>query len=102
MKSFLLDHKVAICLNGKCNKLKEVRTGVPQGSCTSPILAAYFTAPLGDVMREGVKAMIQLHPELSNTFNPDQNSLAPLTLYINDSSIAASPYDHTTTTKITE
>ncbi len=49
-KSFLLSHKAAICLDSKQEELKEVRTGVPQGSCTSPILAAYFTALLGDAV----------------------------------------------------
>jgi len=67
--------------------------GIPQGSCTSPILAAYFTAPLGDAIREGVNTTIEQHPELSHTFNPHQNSLAPLTLYIDDGSIATSAQD---------
>ena len=60
-KSFLLGHKAAICLDGKQEELKEVRTGIPQGSCMSLILAVYFTALLEDAIRDGVATMTQHH-----------------------------------------
>jgi len=90
VKSFLQGRKAAICLDGKHNELKEVRTGVPQGSCASPILAAYFTAPLGDSIKQGFESTIQQDPELSSALNPLRNSLAPLTLYVDNRSIATS------------
>src|SRR5258708_32559065 len=102
VKSFLQGHKAAICLDGKHNELKEVRMGVPQGSCASPILAAYFTAPLGDSIKQGFESTIQQDPELSSALNPLRNSLAPLTLYVDDGSIAASAQDQTTTSKMVE
>ena len=41
--SFIQDKQAAICLDGKRDELKPVRSGIPQGSCISPILAAFFT-----------------------------------------------------------
>ncbi len=64
--------------------------GVLQGSCTSPILAAYFTAPLGDAIKQGFELTLEWDPELSHNLNPHKNSLAPLTLYIDDGSITVS------------
>ena len=93
---------VAICLDGKWDELKEVRTGVPQGSCASPILVAYFTAPLGNAIRQGFSTIIAQDPELSQILNPCHNTLAPLTLYVDDGSIAASAPNRTTATKIVE
>src|SRR5260370_12209383 len=51
--SFLQGHRAAICLDGKWDELKDVKTGVPQGLCTSPILVAYFMSPLGEAIRQG-------------------------------------------------
>src|SRR5258708_2534495 len=93
---------MAICLDGKWDELKEVRTGVPQGSCASPILAAYFTAPLGNAIRQGFSTIITQDPELSQIFNPHHNTLAPMTLYIDDRLITASAPNHTTAMKIVE
>src|SRR5258708_24081649 len=100
VQSFLKERTVAICLDGKQDKLKEVRTGVPQGSCASPILAAYFTAPLGNAIRQGFSTIIAQDPELSKILNPCHNTLAPLTLYVDDGSITASAPNCTTATKI--
>src|SRR5258708_7335245 len=99
---FLQEWKAAICLNGKQDELKDVRTGVPQGSCTSPILAAYFTALLGDTIRQGFNTATTQDPELSLTFNPCINSLVLLTLYGDDGLIAASAPNHTMAAKIVE
>ena len=51
VSSFLQGHCAAICLDRKEDELKDVKTGVPQGSCTSPILAAYFTALMGEAIQ---------------------------------------------------
>ncbi len=75
VQSFLKERTVAICLDGKQDELKEVRTGVPQGSCASPILAAYFTAPLGNAIRQGFSTIIAQNPELSQILNPHHNTL---------------------------
>ncbi len=74
--------------------------GVLQGSCTSPILTAYFTAPLGEAIKQGFRSMVDSNPELSHTFNPSHNSLAPLTLYVDDGSIAASAHNQPTATRM--
>src|SRR5260221_9116908 len=37
--SFLQDQQATLCLDGKRDKLHLIETGVPQGSCVSPILA---------------------------------------------------------------
>src|SRR5260221_632858 len=102
VKSFLQGRKAAICLDGKRDELKEVQMGVLQGSCASPILAAYFTAPLGDLIKQGFESTIQQDPELSSALNPLRNSLAPLTLYVDNRSIAASARDWITASKMVE
>ena len=88
--SFLQGHRAAICLDGKWDELKDVKTGVPQGSCTSPILAAYFTSPLGEAIRQGFTTVVGHNPKLSQILNLNHNSLVPLTLYVDDGLIAAS------------
>src|SRR5258708_11188608 len=46
--SFLQNRKASISLDGKMDHQAPVNTGVPQRSCALPILATYFTAPLGE------------------------------------------------------
>src|SRR5260221_10321944 len=65
--SFLQNRKASISLDGKQDPLSYINTGVPQGSCTSPILAAYFTAPLGEAIHTG--AMTKLNQLTSITNN---------------------------------
>ena len=62
----------------------------------------YFTSPLGKAIKQGFKTAIEYNPELSQAFNPDQNSLVPLTLYVDNSSIAASARDQSTATRMVE
>src|SRR5260370_39572217 len=88
--TFLSDQKAAICLDGKHDDLKGIGMGIPQGSCTSPILVAFFTAPLSEAIRLGTMETVQNDPELSCNLNPNHNTLSPLTLYIDNGSIAAS------------
>ncbi len=82
--------------------LKPVNTGVPQGPCTSPILVAYFTAPMCEAILRGTKERIEKDPELSTLMCTGKASHAPLTLYVDDGSIAASAHNCNTSTKIIE
>ncbi len=76
--------------------------GVPQGSCASPILAAYFTAPMCKAVEEGTRRRIEAHPELSPIIQAGKATVAPLTLYVDDGSITASAHNRTITTKLVE
>src|SRR6266571_4879165 len=67
--SFLTDRKAAICLDGKCDKLKPITTGVPQGSCVSPILTAYFTSLMCKAVAEETMRKMIADPELSPQYN---------------------------------
>lgn len=44
--SFISEQQMALCLDGRLDDMKPVRTGIPQGSPASPILFALFTTPL--------------------------------------------------------
>ena len=88
--SFVQDRQAAICLDGKRDELKPVRSGIPQGSCVSLILVAFFTTPMGDDVTRNTNMRIANSPELSTTVNEGKAQVNPLTLYVDDSSIAAS------------
>src|SRR5260221_11028955 len=77
-------------------------TGVLQGSCMSPNLAAYFTAPMCKAIAKGTGEKIEKDPELSTLTQGGKASHAPLTLYVDDSSIATSAHNCNTSTKIVE
>src|SRR5258705_6111760 len=58
--------------------------GVPQGSCVSPILAAYFTSPMiGEVHCEA-STCIEGSAELSPLVRGNKVTLSPTTLYVDD------------------
>lgn len=44
--SFISDQQMALCLDGRLDNMRPVKTGIPQGSPASPILFALFTTPL--------------------------------------------------------
>jgi hypothetical protein len=88
--SFLQEWKAAICLDGQQDQLRPISTGVPQGSCISPILAAYLTAPMARAIDVEVHAHIAADTELSTLARKGQIKLCPLTLYVDNGSIAAS------------
>jgi Reverse transcriptase (RNA-dependent DNA polymerase) len=46
ISSFLTDRCTSLLLDGHCDKMQATKTGIPQGSCVSPILAVFFSAPL--------------------------------------------------------
>src|SRR5260221_494082 len=100
--SFIQDRQATICLDGRWDRLKPVSTGIPQGSCTSPILVAYFTAPMCEAISKGAREKIERDPELSTLMHTGKASHAALTLYVDDRSLAASVHNHNTSTKITE
>ena len=100
--SFIQERQATICLDGKRDGLKPIRTGVPQGSCTSPILAAYFTSPMNEAIARGTREKLENEPELSDTINVGKAGQAPLTIYVDDGLIAASAHDRRTSTKIAE
>ena len=62
---FLKEWQAAICLDGKRDTLCLIKTGVPQGSCVSPILAAYFTSPMIEEVQQKTTSWLKEHPELS-------------------------------------
>ena len=64
-----------------------------QGSCTSPILAAYFTSPMTKAIAHGMKYRLENEPELSDIINTGKVSQAPLTPYVDNGSITASAHD---------
>src|SRR6266436_3399865 len=100
--SFIQDRQATISLDGRWDRLKPVSTGIPQGSCTSPILVAYFTAPMCEAISKGAREKIKRDPELSTLMHTGKASHAPLTLYVDDGSIAASAHNCNTSTKIIE
>ena len=100
--SFIQDHQATICLDGRQDRLKPVSTGILQGSCTSPILVAYFTSPMCEAISKGAREKIERDPELSTLMHTGKASHAPLTLYVDDGSIATSAHNCNISTKITE
>src|SRR5258708_10606518 len=64
--SFLQNRKAMIRLDEKQDPLLPISTGVPQGSCASLILAAYFTAPLNEAIHAGTITRLM---NLTHTLN---------------------------------
>ena len=100
--SFIQECQASICLDSKWDGLKPVSTGILQGSCTSPILVAYFTTPMCEAISKETKEKIEKDTELSTLIRAGKASHAPLTLYIDDGSIATSAHNCNTSTKIVE
>src|SRR6266436_10055855 len=70
--SFLQDWKAAICLDGKRDELCTIETGIPQGSCVLPILAAYFTSLMIGMVHHVTSTCIEESTELSPLFREDK------------------------------
>ena len=87
--SFLQERKTALCLDGKRDELGPVETGVPQGSCVSPVLAAYFTSPMINKVHRNTAIRIEQSPELSTLLHNNQVTLLQTTLYVDDGTILA-------------
>ena len=100
--SFVQERQASICLDGKREALKPVRSGIPQGSCASPVLAAYFTAPIGEAVTRGTRIRLEAQPELSAIINAGKACITLLTLYVDNGSISASAHDQMTSTALVE
>ena len=98
--SFVKDREASICLNGKKDSLKPFRSGIPQGSCMSLILVAYFTAPMGDEVNINMIMKLAHIPEPSTTIETGRAHINLLTLYVDDSSIVASVPNQETGSKL--
>jgi hypothetical protein len=100
--SFLQERSAAICLDGKRDQPRPISTGVPQGSCVSPILAAYLTAPMAKAIETEVRAQIREDTELNTLAVKGEAKLYPLTLYVDDGSLVASAPTRGISTKIVQ
>ena len=98
--SFLQNRKATISLDGKKDNLSPINTGVPQGSCTSLILAAYFTAPLSEAIASGSWTRLTDHPTTLTNLRSNHSALAPHTLYVDDQSISTSAHTREESTQI--
>src|SRR5258708_9973428 len=88
--SFLQDQQATLCLDGKRDELHPIKTGVPQGSCISPILAAYFTSLMIGEVHCVASTHIEGSAELSPLVRGNKPTLSPTTLYVDDRTILAS------------
>src|SRR5260370_21727007 len=98
--SFLQNRKAMVRLDRKQDPLSYINTGVPQGSCTSPILVAYFTAPLSKAIHTGAMTKLNQLASIANNIQTKQAAIAPHTLYVNDRSISAAEYSREESTQI--
>src|SRR5260370_3058578 len=87
---FLQDHRASICLDGKRDDLCLIETGVPQGSCVSLILAAYFTSPMISEVLGRTNLQMDETQELSSFITEEKVMLSPITLYIDNGAILTS------------
>ncbi len=88
--SFLKDRRATICLDGKRDELRPIETGVPQGSCVSPILAAYFTSPMVGEIQRKTNTRMKESPELSNLMKECKVMLSLTMLYVDDGALLTS------------
>lgn len=82
--SFLTVRQTAVCGDGKVGEKAPVRTGIPQGSPVSPILAALFSKTLDTRVREaapGIRARLNPH------HNPSEGRLIS---YVDDGKLYVS------------
>ena len=100
--SFLQNRKATIRLDKKQDPLAPINTGVPQGSCASPILAMYFTAPLNEAIHRGTMTRIANHTHTLNNLQTNWAALLPHTLYVDDGAISASAHSREETTLIVQ
>src|SRR5258708_33366881 len=91
---------MTIWLDGKRDELHPTHTGVPQGSCISPILAVYFTSLMIREVHLRTKKHIEESPELSSLAKEENIMLSPITLYVDDGVILTSSPDLIATTQI--
>lgn len=71
-QSFLLDQRTTICLDGQQDEMKEIRTGIPQGLCISPILACCMTPKLGESILDAIKSERLTNDELDEELKQEK------------------------------
>ena len=79
--SFLRDRRTVVCLDGRRDEMVEINTGVPQGSCVSPILACCLTSGLEGAIKTALSA--DRLPQ-----NNGKSMTSPTAIYVDDGSIA--------------
>jgi ribonuclease HI len=80
--NFLADREVAICVDGISGPMRPVENGIPQGSPTSPILAAFYTAELLELFSPPLQPSTFPHPEQATETN--------LLMYVDDGKLYVS------------
>src|SRR5260221_8650804 len=84
--SFLSDCYTSLMLDGQQDEIQSTRTGIPQGSCVSPVLAAYFSSPLINRINKATSS--SRIPTCSNpSILADSPHPTSTTLYVDDSNI---------------
>lgn len=81
-----------MCLDGRCDEMRETTTGIPQGSCISPILAAFLTAPLSKLIHEELNPD-NLSDNLKARITSEKASTTTLLLYVDNSKLHVASKD---------
>ena len=79
--SFLRDRRTVVCLDGRRDEMVDINTGVPQGSCVSPIRACCLTTGLEGAIKAALSA--DRLPQ-----NNGKSTTSPTAIYVDDGSIA--------------
>jgi Reverse transcriptase (RNA-dependent DNA polymerase) len=90
MKSFLSNRKAVLSLDGKQDVLWDVATGIPQGSCISPVLAAYFSAPLVKHINVVIGEKLENDAEFADELREAQATNHMTVIYVDDRRITVS------------
>jgi ribonuclease HI len=99
VRSFLSDRRTIMCVDGKRDEIKDIETGIPQGSCILPILAACLTASLGSAVREAT-AEENSPPDIALEMRRDKSITSPTALYVDDGGILTHSDELQTNTKV--
>src|SRR5260221_6358717 len=86
----MLGDLVTACLMAHSSLSHQGCADQGQGSCTSLILAVYFTSSMLKAIQEGVTDKVQDNPALRQKLMQGSATLLPPTLYIDDGSLSAS------------
>ena len=87
VNSFLRDRRTVVCLDGRRDEMVEINTGVPQGSCVSPILACCLTTGLEGSIKRALSAE-QLPQDTRENMLLMNSVTSPTAIYVDDGAIA--------------